>query len=251
MQRHAWHGTHAGEIRSCEFYCRSICSLCGGRGRGRRNNVSIMVFGALRSSLRIGRKEGWKAAFGICARAREWRATVRVSESPPLLVPGVSAPSAPAAATASSPRTTSGRRGRRSTTCAASPAPSAPSSSRPARSSTSSPARTTPCSARTTTSRTTAARPPVSHESRFTNQFGGQLLHRHLTEYSTPILGRGFVGAPFQSVVRQTLDRPWTGSPIFVQTLSNLCPMSVHVQGLSVCCPTNPNKSTWTKSGQS
>ena len=90
---------------------------------------------------------------------------MRVSESPPLLVPGVSAPSAPAAATASSPRTTSGRRGRRSTTCAASPAPSAPSSSRPARSSTSSPARTTPCSARTTTSRTTAARPPVSHES--------------------------------------------------------------------------------------
>ena len=133
---------HAGEIRSCEFYCRSICSMCG-----RRNNVSIMVFGALRSD----RKEGWRHLEYAHAR---WHQSL-------LFVSGVSAPSARAAATASSRRTTCGRRGRRCTTCAASPAPSAPSSSRRARSSTSSPARTTPCSARTTTSRTTAA-PPVS-----------------------------------------------------------------------------------------
>ena len=38
-------------------------------------------------------------------------------------------------------------------------------------------------------------------------------------------------------MVRQTLDRDWTGNPISVQSLSRLCPLSVHVQGLSACCP--------------
>ena len=34
------------------------------------------------------------------------------------------------------------------------------------------------------------------------------------------------------------MDRDWTGNPISVQRLSRPCPMSVHVQGLSICCPT-------------
>ena len=52
------------------------------------------------------------------------------------------------------------------------------------------------------------------------------------------------LGTPDHRVVRQTLDRHWTVNPIFVQALSNLCPMSVHVQGLSVHCQTNPKGST-------
>ena len=45
------------------------------------------------------------------------------------------------------------------------------------------------------------------------------------------------MGAPFQSVVGQRVDRDWTANPVFVQCMSKVCPMSVHVQGLSVHCP--------------
>ena len=71
------------------------------------------------------------------------------------------------------------------------------------------------------------------------------------------IVVEALFGAPLHYVVRQTLDRHWTENPIFVQSLSNLCQGSVHIQGMSIACPievqclsrTCPNTSVWTGIG--
>ena len=45
------------------------------------------------------------------------------------------------------------------------------------------------------------------------------------------------LGAPQRRVVGQSLDEKSSLCPISVQTLSNVCPMTCKVQGLSSRCP--------------
>ena len=48
---------------------------------------------------------------------------------------------------------------------------------------------------------------------------------------------KDILGAPWRRVVGQSLDEKSSLCPISVKTLSNVCPMTCKVQGLSSCCP--------------